>query len=484
MSTPSPYLENELFEGKLKSLAKNALQHFNQSPSNNIYISEDQTVKIVKLLNKDETPVYFLLAQVLGAGAFGEVSKGVLIDLDKETIAHDTQVAIKITDFTQAGTVGSRDIPELRNETIHENNILKMIDQSFGFSIGSRTKRVEIPLEDGTDVTLTKEAVVQEAIVAMPLFPGRDIQHKIHENKFSYGSITSIELASNLSRDLKTLHEKNIIHSDLKPANVIWDTTNGSSRIVDFNKAKILPLNEYYVKDSSSSDKEYMAPECFTAKKGYQFSQASDVFSLGKILAEKFNMTTKLTSESMSEQQTLQNKPYLSYDQLIIKEFINKMMSPEEQQRPTTENCVNFFSTLEKKMKLDLDTKRPDYQTRLAINKKLIGLETYANQLRKEISNSGTIDVFLSKQNLTADKGQKLRHTLEAINFLTTELSKEKIDAKKIEQKADILLENDKKASGIFSFKGRYNNLISGLKDSIKKNDEKSDNSFGRTIPK
>jgi serine/threonine protein kinase len=381
MSTQGSDLENELSKEKIKSFSAKALGHFNQSTSNNIYTSEDDSIKIVKLLTKDETPVYYLLVKKLGAGAFGEVSKAVQINIETGTIIPNAKVAIKITDFTQGGTVGGRDIPKFKDETIHENNILKMVDQSYGFSIGTRTKSVEIDLEDGTGDKITRNAQVQEAIVAMPLFPGRDIQHTMHKDRFSYGSITSIELATLLSSNLQNLHDKNIIHSDLKPANTIWDAQNGVANIVDYNKAKIISSNEQYVKDSSSSDKAYMAPECFAGTGGYQFSKASDVFSLGQILAEKFNITNQQTAE----QHTLQNKHYLSYDQLITKKFINRMVSPNENQRPTAKECVQFFSSIEKKMKLDIE--QPNNETRLAFSKKLIDLEVYANQLQKEINN-------------------------------------------------------------------------------------------------
>ncbi|MDF1930174.1 hypothetical protein PGH45_09045 [Legionella pneumophila] len=57
----------------------------------------------MRLFDKERNPIYFLVSQKLGAGAFGEVSRGIQLDIESGTVIPDTDVAIKITDFSEGG---------------------------------------------------------------------------------------------------------------------------------------------------------------------------------------------------------------------------------------------------------------------------------------------------------------------------------------------------------------------------------------------
>ncbi|ORX40421.1 kinase-like protein [Piromyces finnis] len=86
--------------------------------------------------------------------------------------------------------------------------------------------------------------------------------------------------ASEISCALNYLHNKNILHRDLKPDNILLDT-KGHSHITDFNIAtKIDPKK---LPRSQSGTLAYMAPEVFKGK-GYSYSV--DWWGLGVILYE------------------------------------------------------------------------------------------------------------------------------------------------------------------------------------------------------
>ena len=224
MIIKSSELERILSAAQIKDLSKRAAEHFAKSADFNIYEDSDVEFKVVKLVDKDKNPIYFLVYQKIGTGSFGEVSRAIKLDIEHGTIASNIEVAIKVTDFTQGGTLGKTNITFAKSVTAHENNVLLRIQQSHGYSVGARKKRVPINLGDEL---VMQEVEIQEAIVAMTLHSGNDIQHMAHKDKFSFGSIRFLELASKFCTDLEQIHNKGVIHSDLKPANVIWDLENG-----------------------------------------------------------------------------------------------------------------------------------------------------------------------------------------------------------------------------------------------------------------
>lgn len=452
----------------IEKLSRKAIQQFAESDSTNIVEDDSKEFKIVRLFDKDQNPIYFLVSQKLGAGAFGEVSYGIQFDIKNRKIIPDTEVAIKITDYSAGGTLGKTDIDSAREETEHEYDILCRIQQSKGFSLGERVKDVTLDLGDG--ITIERVVNVQEAVVAMPLHPGKDIENKAHKDKYSYGSITFVQLASTLCANLGLLHDNNIIHSDLKPANVIWDPETAQANIVDFNRAKLISTDETHVYTSASSDRAYMAADCFTDQ-GYRFSKASDIYSLGKILGEKFNMNLK-----NGQKESLTNKHYLSYDQLMTQRFLEKMTAEDESQRPTIQECTQFFDQIENKMQLDIE--EPNNRLRLELSKKIISLEVYANQLRSEIESQSQFGALLTATGLTADKSKKYEDTIQAIELLTQALSTPDIDKALLKNHQQELKQLDAHASGFLSFKGRFSKIIDEVEQSIANNDADDESSI------
>ena len=96
---------------------------------------------------------------------------------------------------------------------------------------------------------------------------------------------------------LKCVHEKRIVHSDIKPANFLL--VNGTVKIIDLGFAEKLPPNETYTKRSYiAGTKDYLSPEtlsCYVIEEGVvNIEEAktrkvkvylqSDIWGLGVIL--------------------------------------------------------------------------------------------------------------------------------------------------------------------------------------------------------
>lgn len=81
-----------------------------------------------------------------------------------------------------------------------------------------------------------------------------------------------------LSQGLKSIHDANFIHLDLKPANVFVDW-EGCLKIGDFGLASSWPAPEHL---DGEGDREYIGPEVLAGR----FDKPADIFALGMIMLE------------------------------------------------------------------------------------------------------------------------------------------------------------------------------------------------------
>ncbi|ODV60541.1 kinase-like protein [Ascoidea rubescens DSM 1968] len=84
-----------------------------------------------------------------------------------------------------------------------------------------------------------------------------------------------------LTMGLYYLHSNDIIHLDLKPANIFISIT-GKLKIGDFGLSTKLPLKNFKYCEREG-DREYIAPEILLRS---EYSKAADIFSLGLIIFE------------------------------------------------------------------------------------------------------------------------------------------------------------------------------------------------------
>ena len=93
---------------------------------------------------------------------------------------------------------------------------------------------------------------------------------------------------SQICQGLRFLHEKNVIHRDLKPTNILISRPDGSwenkrrMKISDFDVSRVLkPDKRNFTKTKSSGSQGWTAPEMY---KDARYTIASDIFSLGNLL--------------------------------------------------------------------------------------------------------------------------------------------------------------------------------------------------------
>ncbi|MBI3005490.1 MAG: protein kinase [Ignavibacteriales bacterium] len=102
----------------------------------------------------------------------------------------------------------------------------------------------------------------------------------------------AIEWLSQIARGLKVAHEKNIIHRDIKPHNIMVTSSN-QVKVMDFGLAK-MTASSMTKTGSSLGTLSYMSPE---QSRGEVADQRSDIWSLGVVFYEMLTADLPFKSE-------------------------------------------------------------------------------------------------------------------------------------------------------------------------------------------
>jgi len=107
---------------------------------------------------------------------------------------------------------------------------------------------------------------------------------------------------------MKYLHGKDILHLDLKPANILLDDC-WRARIADFGMSKVIAAEKSseflsFISKAVGGTPIYMAPEVLT---GSTPTASADVYSFGVMAWEVFNEQQPYTSAEKKDMPTLKH---------------------------------------------------------------------------------------------------------------------------------------------------------------------------------
>jgi len=114
----------------------------------------------------------------------------------------------------------------------------------------------------------------------MEFIEGKTLDAKIKEGPFKLEE--AVRIASEIASALEAAHEKNIVHRDVKSANVML-TTKISAKVLDFGLAKTAQSTMLTRMGSTLGTVTYMSPE---QTRGEDVDLRSDLWSLGVVLYE------------------------------------------------------------------------------------------------------------------------------------------------------------------------------------------------------
>ncbi|MEE2055244.1 serine/threonine-protein kinase, partial [Nocardiopsis tropica] len=131
--------------------------------------------------------------------------------------------------------------------------------------------------------------------IATAYITGPTLQEAVREGGPLEGSALRA-LALGLAEGLKAIHACGLVHRDLKPANIVL--AEDGPRIIDFGIARPLDGDNMTTQGAVFGTLPYMSPE---QTDGSRVGPASDVFSLGTVLAYAATGTSPFMGTTMAE---------------------------------------------------------------------------------------------------------------------------------------------------------------------------------------
>ncbi|XP_042730842.1 serine/threonine-protein kinase 17B isoform X2 [Lagopus leucura] len=156
-----------------------------------------------------------------------------------------------------------------------------------------------------------------------------------------------IRLIRQILEGLCCLHEKNIVHLDLKPQNILLSSINplGDVKIVDFGMSRKIE-NSTELRQIMGTT-EYLAPEILNYD---PITTATDMWNIGVI--SYMLLTQESPFVGADNQETFLNISQVNVDyseetfssvSQPAKDFIQKLLIKNPEERPTAEACLSHF---------------------------------------------------------------------------------------------------------------------------------------------
>ncbi|MGD2087865.1 MAG: protein kinase [Candidatus Aminicenantes bacterium] len=119
-----------------------------------------------------------------------------------------------------------------------------------------------------------------QIFIVMSCFEGQTLKEKIDTGPLKIDEALKIAIQS--AEGLQAAHEKDIVHRDIKSANIIV-TEKGQTKIMDFGLAKLKGQTKITKEGSTLGTTAYMSPE---QAQGIDVDHKTDIWSLGVVLYE------------------------------------------------------------------------------------------------------------------------------------------------------------------------------------------------------
>ncbi|EAR85167.2 Serine/Threonine kinase domain protein (macronuclear) [Tetrahymena thermophila SB210] len=305
---------------------------------------------------------YLLTDQILGKGGFGMVVKGYSVPLKK-------YVAIKIIKFKTQKQFFDNLLEFNNQQDLKQKNILQSI-QIMNFN----ELQIQFIVMD-----LCKTDLVEY------------LNYFLSQKKW-LKNLEILQLWLQLVQGLKYLHSQNILHLDIKPANILLGIDN-FWKYNDFGLSFVLRDGQESTTDTKGFTSTYSSPEQYLLhqfKVKTPISKESDIYSLGLV----FLLTTKviLSKETLIKLKLDSNllaKCYNDEYSDLNEQIIKKMLKTNPQKRITLDQLE---SVIQENIQI-LENKGNYFKEQINVrNKSLPSLDiekiTKQNQLEKNKSQS------------------------------------------------------------------------------------------------
>ncbi|KAL0085468.1 kinase-like domain-containing protein [Phycomyces blakesleeanus] len=289
---------------------------------------------------------------MIGKGSFGAVYHAYNYDAEE-------WIAVKVVNLPESGNPGSSSLfvdtkrQEVIDEIFRETEVLINVQhpnivEYLGSDIDMKSGKVYMFLE---------------------YVPGGSISACLRNNgKFDEPLVRNF--TRQILEALEYLHSKDILHRDIKGANILIDN-NGVCKIADFGLSKTVAKYEAYNENAQNSymrgTLNWMAPEMI---KSGVYNGKVDIWSLGCTVVEM--LTGKLPWSGVNNNNTVifklgsgESPPMPTGISDLAKSFIEKCLTIEPKDRPSAEELLSHpfiskdpsFDMMTEVVKLGLERK-------------------------------------------------------------------------------------------------------------------------------
>ncbi|MCX7766057.1 MAG: protein kinase [Candidatus Sumerlaeia bacterium] len=251
----------------------------------------------------------YQLIKLIAVGGMGLLFKGVQTSLNRS-------VAIKVLAIQYVNE------PHLYQQFIQEASLLAQLRHPNVVSIIDRKEIQGLPL------------------LVMEYVEGESLKDILLKRELTLNEMLNIIVQ--VRNGLSYIHSQGVIHSDIKPSNILIDTM-GNVKIADFGIAKLMLHKEPGSKKSTEwilGTPRYLAPEVLTSAE--KMGTRSDIYSLGVTFYE---MLTRVpfNPSSFKKPSELNNLLPVAVDGIIAKAIASK---PEERYQHVADFCSDLINVL------------------------------------------------------------------------------------------------------------------------------------------
>lgn len=239
--------------------------------------------------------------------------------------------------LSRLGRGGTSTVYLARDETLERDVAVKVFSRRATELSDAGRRRHEVRLLAGLahpSIVTLYDAVLDAdpPYLTMEYVEGDDLRGRLTDGALDLADAE--EIVASIAEGLAFIHDRGVIHRDVKPDNVLVPTGPGRAKLLDFGIARLTEGAAVTTAGAVLGTADYLSPE---QARGDTVGPGSDVYSLGLMLAECLTgrrCFPGTDAESMAARLT--SRPDLSDPGLASRRaLLERMTAPDPEDRPT-----------------------------------------------------------------------------------------------------------------------------------------------------